>query len=256
MLTYHLLRCQRPNREKEKKIEWTYDLNQDLYRCYKEADRDTLGYMARMKGLWDERHPTLPEVSSKYFRTQVTRIISKKLIRETQGDDHQNSASSNAPQLEINEPSGNERESFGREDPTKQESTIVPSTGTSTGGGNLEQINNFELDILEEIQREMEEKWNENFRKYSETNIPQRNYPTKFHAKVTDQEWTLINNIVERKVKELELNGELSLWDINVAHCAQQLQLSAGKETFASIQKEWNHQNQAGWYRLKLELLP
>ena len=59
--------------------------------------------MAHMKGLWDERQPTLPEVSSKYLRTQVTQIISKKLIRETQGDDHQNSASSNAPQLEVNQ---------------------------------------------------------------------------------------------------------------------------------------------------------
>ena len=32
------LRCQRPNQEKEKKIEWTYELNQDLHKCYKEAD--------------------------------------------------------------------------------------------------------------------------------------------------------------------------------------------------------------------------
>ena len=124
------LRCQRPNREKEKKIEWTYELNQDLYKCYKEADRDTSRYMARMKGLWDERHPMLPEVSSKYLRTQVTRIISKELIREMQEDDHQNSASSNAPPLEVNQPSGNERESFGGEDPTELEATIEPSTST------------------------------------------------------------------------------------------------------------------------------
>ena len=180
------LRCQRPNREKDKKIEWIYELNQDLYKGYKEAYRDTLGYMARMKGLWDERHPTLPEVSSKYLRTQVTWIVSKKLIRETQGDDHQNSASSNGPQQEVNQPSGNERESFGGEDPTELESTIEPSTSTPAEEENPEQLNNIELDIPEEIQCELEEKWNENFRKYSETNIPQRNYQTKFHAKVTD----------------------------------------------------------------------
>ena len=138
--------------------EWTDELNQDPYKCYKEADRDTLGYMARMKGLWDERHPTLPEVSSKYLRTQVTRIISKKLIRETQGNDHQNSASSNAPQLGVNQPSGNERESFGREDPTELEATIEPSTGTPAEEENPEQLNNIELDIPEEIQRELEEK--------------------------------------------------------------------------------------------------
>ena len=152
------LQCQRPNREKEKKIEWTYELNQDLYKCYKEADRDTLGYMERMKGLWDERHPTLSEVSSKYLRTQLTQIISKKLIREMQGDDHQNSASSNTPQLEVNQPSGNKRESFGGEDPTELEATIEPSTSTPTEEENPEQLNNIELDIPEEIQRELEEK--------------------------------------------------------------------------------------------------
>ena len=189
---------------KEKKIEWTYELNQDLYKCYKEADRDTLGYMARMKGLWDERHPTLPEVSSKYLRTQVTRTTT----------------GSNAPQLEVNQPSGNERERFGGEDPTELETTIEPSTSTPVDEENPEKLNNIELDIPEEIQCELEEKWNENFRKYSETNIPQRNYHTKVQSKVTEQEWTSINNIVERKVKELELNGELSLWDINVAHYA------------------------------------
>ena len=249
------LQCQRPNREKEKKIEWTYELNQDLYKCYKEADRDTLGYMARIKGLLDEHHPTLPEVSSKYLGTQVTWIISKKLIRETQGDDHQNSASSNAPQLEVNQPSGNERESFGGEDPTELEATIEPSTGTPAKEENPEQLNNIELDIPEEIQHWLEEKWNENFRKYNETNIPQQNYQTKFHAKVTDQEWTLINNIVERKIKKLELNGELSLWDINVAHYITAITVTGGKEILARIQKDKKHQNQAGWYRLKLELL-
>ena len=75
----------------------------------------------------------------------------------------------------------------------------------------------------------MEEKWNENFRKYSETNIPQRNNQTKLHAKVTDQEWRLINNIVEHRVKELELNGELSLWDIHVAHYTAEIRVISWK---------------------------
>ena len=37
---------------------------------------------------------------------------------------------------------------------------------------------------------------------------------------MTDHEWTLINNIVEQKIKELELNGKISMWHINVVHYA------------------------------------
>ena len=75
------LHCRRPNREKKKKIKWTYELNKDSYDCYIEADRDRLGYIERMKNLWDRIHPG-PDASSKYLRTQVTRIISKKLIKK------------------------------------------------------------------------------------------------------------------------------------------------------------------------------
>ena len=96
--------------------------------------------------------------------------------------------------------------------------------------------------------------WWQNFRKYSETNISQRNYQTKFHAKVTDQEWTLINNIVERKVKELELNGELSLWDINVAHYATAIIVISWKGNLREDTKRIEP-SKPGWYRMKLELL-
>ena len=43
-----------------------------------------------MKQLWDQIHPEFPDLSSKYLRTQVTRIITKKLIRETQDQEFTN----------------------------------------------------------------------------------------------------------------------------------------------------------------------
>ena len=55
-----------PNRRKEKKVVWTYELNKDLYDCYTKAGRSTTGYLARMKQLWDQIHPEFPDVSSKY----------------------------------------------------------------------------------------------------------------------------------------------------------------------------------------------
>ena len=70
------LHCQRPNREKKKKVKWTYELNKDLYDCYIEADWDRLGYIEGMKNLCDCINPD-PDVSLKYLRTKVTGIISK-----------------------------------------------------------------------------------------------------------------------------------------------------------------------------------
>ena len=86
------------------------------------------------------------------------------------------------------------------DDPTELEVNSEPSTLTNGNRIDQEEDNYTELDIPEEIQRELKEKWNENFDTYREINIPQRNYQTKFHPSMTDQEWTLIDNIVEHKI--------------------------------------------------------
>ena len=68
-------------------ITWTYDLNKDLYKCYKDADKSIYGHATRMKDLWDKRHPTLAHLTSKHLTTQATRVIKKKLIPEVTEDD-------------------------------------------------------------------------------------------------------------------------------------------------------------------------
>ena len=126
-----------------------------------------------MKNLWDHIHPD-PDVSLKYLRTQVTRIISKKLIKETQ-DNHQNNASTNAPQPMVmtDAPSRFGNVTQVGDDPTELEVNTEPSTLRDSNRINQEEDNYIELDILEEIQQELKEKWNENFDTYRETNIPQ-----------------------------------------------------------------------------------
>ena len=248
------LHCRIPNRDKKKKIKWTYEFNKDSYDCYIEADRDRLGYTERMKNLWDRIHPD-PDVSSKYLRTQVIRIISKKLIKETQ-DNHQNNASTNAPQMVVTDaPSGFGNIAQAGDDPTELEVNTEPSTLTDSNRIDQEEDNYTEFYIPEEIQRELKEKWNENFETYREINIPQRNYQTKFHASMTDQEWTLIDNIVEHKVQELKNNGGITLWDITSPITSQPSLLSVGKATFASTHNRRNLRNQDGWHRLRQGLL-
>ena len=48
-----------------------------------------------------------------------------------------------------------------------------PSTLTDSNRIDQEEDNYIELDIPEEMQQELKEKWNENFDTYRETNIPQ-----------------------------------------------------------------------------------
>ena len=48
----------RRKRDYTKQFDWTYELNNDLYKCYLRAkENKSLGYMTRMKNYWDEIHP-------------------------------------------------------------------------------------------------------------------------------------------------------------------------------------------------------
>ena len=65
----------RRNRDYSKLFNWTYELNQDLHKCYTEARKvPKKGYMARMKTMWDELHPELNHFTKKYLRQQATYI--------------------------------------------------------------------------------------------------------------------------------------------------------------------------------------
>ena len=52
-----------------------YELNQDLYKCHMEARKvPKIGYMARMKKMWDILHPELNHLTEKYLGQQATYI--------------------------------------------------------------------------------------------------------------------------------------------------------------------------------------
>ena len=56
----------RRNRDYSKQFTWTYELNEDLYKCYVKAKEDRrIGYMNRLKNYWDKIHPQLSFFTSK-----------------------------------------------------------------------------------------------------------------------------------------------------------------------------------------------
>ena len=75
----------RRNRNYKNQFKWTYELNEDLYKCYPKAKSDPkIGYMNRMKNLWDEIHPELSFFSAKNLRDQASRVEKNKVVMETE----------------------------------------------------------------------------------------------------------------------------------------------------------------------------
>ena len=64
---------------------WTYELKTDVYKCYVKAHNDkTIGYMKRLKNLWDKRRPEYYFLSDKNLRDQAARIHKNKVVMDTE----------------------------------------------------------------------------------------------------------------------------------------------------------------------------
>ena len=69
----------RRNRDYSKQFEWTYELSEDLHRCYNKTRKDPrIGCMNRLKLYWDEIHPELSNFTSKNLRDQLSRVEKPK----------------------------------------------------------------------------------------------------------------------------------------------------------------------------------
>ena len=76
----------RRNRDYSVKINWTYELNSALYKCHEKADKSQYGYRGRLKKERDKCQSKYTHLTSNHLATQVTRVITKGLIRETSGN--------------------------------------------------------------------------------------------------------------------------------------------------------------------------
>ena len=74
----------RRNRDYNKQFEWTYELNEDLHRCYNKARKEPrIGYMNRLKSYWEKISPELSNFTSKNLRDQASRVEKRKANRES-----------------------------------------------------------------------------------------------------------------------------------------------------------------------------
>ena len=70
----------RRKRDYTKQFDWTYELNNDLYKCYlRTKENKSLGYMTRMKNYWDEIYQEYSFLTSKLLRDQASKVVKKKL---------------------------------------------------------------------------------------------------------------------------------------------------------------------------------
>ena len=64
---------------------WTYELKADVYKCYVKARNDkSIGYMKRLKNLWDKMHPEYNFLSDKNLRDQASRIHKNNVVMDTE----------------------------------------------------------------------------------------------------------------------------------------------------------------------------
>ena len=76
--------------------------------------------------------------------------------------------------------------------------------------------------------------------------VSDRKFQTKFHIGLSTGEWEVVNRIVDRKVLELQENGGVSLWDINIMHYATAITVISWK---GKLREKSNRQEQSkpGW---------
>ena len=70
-------------------------MNEDIYKCHVRAKSDPkIGYVNKMKKLWDKIQPELILFSAKTLRDQVSRVEKNRVVMETEYriDENQNNS--------------------------------------------------------------------------------------------------------------------------------------------------------------------
>ena len=196
----------RRNRDYSKQFNWTYELNEDLYNCYKEA-REVLknGYMARMKKIRDELHPELNHFTEKYLRQQATYLETRGYLLQTDNVTNSNTENSNVEtNIPIEDTSGESNNIEVTEAIGYTNDTESPPLG-QTCCVNLTDADN---ELLQTLQK----KFFENIEKYEP--FDNRERLTYVNKKASDGELKVINAIIKTYFDNLKDVRDVTL-DIN-----------------------------------------
>ena len=185
----------RRNRNYSKQFEWTYELNEDLHRCYNKARKDPrIGYMNRLKSYWDEIHPELSNFTSKNLRDQASRVEKRKTDRE---------AAENSRMLQhYNENMVNDTDNY------------VPAPEQQNEHQQASAVNHLtqELHDIDALKEKLKNIFDRNYQYYIKRELKDRVIPIKANKKV---ELNILKNANEITSTHLQSIENISLREIN-----------------------------------------
>ena len=161
-----------------------------------------------------KRHSTLAHLTSKPLTTQATRVIKKKLIPEVTEDD-----------ITCNETDQNDNQICERLEPHNQTTENIPQNieHLELDNQTIETSENIPLPALEpvtdsdelmEMITMIKPDWMENYHRYLEIEITNRNFLTKKDRRIDDLEILAANRIMDEII--LTERENINLWKINV----------------------------------------
>ena len=159
-----------------------------------------------MKEKWDNLHPKLNLFTAKHLNTQMTRIIKKKLIRETGIDEttqqeEQHHLHRKVARTESETGDGGSQHHTERL-PTEGrvlENTLEPENQNSDINTEQKQQEILPLEELKEIRS----RWEKHFETVYNQNISERKHQTKVDRKVNQKLLNTVDRIVDKKLKDM-----------------------------------------------------
>ena len=195
-------------------------MNKDIYECYLQAERDKPGYMKS----WDEIRPEYSHLSDKNLRDRVDRIIKKNLLADyiTGQRKLANSDSVNEPDIsEALTPTSRFVHKTTEGEPLNDEQMIDEN---EKGQENNTPINTEQYSYMptnaeaQELFDRIKEKWDNYFQNYKEMDLENREFTTRISRNLSNLQWTITNEIVDKHLKDISEVREVDLWDLNVSY--------------------------------------
>ena len=191
----------RRKRDYTNDFNWTYELKTDAYKCYvKVCDDKSIGYMKRIKNLWDKMHPEYNFLSEKNLRYQASRIHKNKVVMVTE-DRVSTSITRNGNLCTVTANGNNYRNI----DPNEN---IAPEEAIAENIPN-ENLNDEQLQLVEKLKPS----FNKNFKLKT---IEQGVYTTKINKKIPTDYLKVINTVAREHLANID---NITFWDINVSIC-------------------------------------
>ena len=233
----------RRNRDYSKKVNWTYELNNALYTCYKGCEPDKPNYSERLKKIWDQVKPMYSYMTKKHLAEQVRRIKNKNLVmhetlcKKSKDDTNNTGLQREANMAAENTNSRPDEEDYDRDisTSTENDNIVMNDITAQEGRENRDFTTNIENesitsdtttvkqrkqhtvpDIDQERLENMKARWSENYDKYKDKPLHEREFLTKTDRNIPENDLKIVDKLVKDFIEENLQKDGLSLWDLNV----------------------------------------